>query len=270
MSKQQKIKLFRNIPNTRSANVPYTMSASELKEYATCHSDVFYFLERILGLRILQFHRDMVNNYLTNRFVVNLCSREIGQKTIMTGVFLWESTFWPDRATLVVGKYTDVWFEQFFELYKKVPYYMQLGIKRMKSGSKIDFDNRSRVHCRPYSKGSFVIGQNYSSIFLTQFAYLSNDQQRKMLQNVFPIVSAIKNTKLTLESQPNGMNLLYDIVVDSERFDGDPLKNCYKVFRAYWWQTPEKDSAWKQRRIELIGESAFNAEYDLSFKTPNI
>lgn len=265
--KRQKIKTFRNIPNTRAANSTYVMTSAEMKKYAMCHGDVIYFLESVLGLKLYAFQVEMVKNYLKNRYNVHLCSRDVYQSTIMSGVFLWEMTFWSDYSIMVMSKHS-LWFDKLFDHYKKVPYFMQLGISNMKFRRYLTFDNGSRVRTTPYPKdNNFALGSNYSSLFYGDFAYLKDEHQKKCLQAVVPVVGALKTCKLTLASQPNGMNTFYDIVVDAERFDGDPSKNAYTVFRAYWWQILDRDRAWKERRIYEIGENAFNAEYDLSFKT---
>lgn len=83
----------------------------------------------------------------------------------------------------------------------------------------------------------------------------------------------IKKTKLSLvnkiiiSSVPNGNNFFHKLVIDSERMDGDPLKNNFKTKRIYWWMVDGRDEKWKEIMIKYLGDKKlFDREFDLSFE----
>jgi hypothetical protein len=76
----------------------------------------------------------------------------------------------------------------------------------------------------------------------------------------FPSLSAHKDSKLIINSQPNGMNLFNKLFTDAE--EGI---NSMSALRLYYWEDGKKDGAWVRDKINSIGEEEFNRRYNLQF-----
>ncbi len=77
---------------------------------------------------------------------------------------------------------------------------------------------------------------------------------------LFPSLSAQKDSKLIISSQPNGFNLFYKLFNDAEE-----KKNRMDALRLYYWEDGKKDGAWVKDKINTIGEPEFNRRYNLIF-----
>ena len=84
-------------------------------------------------------------------------------------------------------------------------------------------------------------------------------------RQLFPSISSIKDSKLIINSQPNGFNLFHKIFTDAERPVGDSHKNIFNPLRLYYWEDNKKDGNWVRDKINAIGEELFNRRYNLLF-----
>ena len=114
------------------------------------------------------------------------------------------------------------------------PFFLKVGIKNWNQQS-IIFENGCRIKSSARSKTP-AIGYTIDFLYLDEFAHIPANIIEPYYTAAFPTVSAIENSKIVITSTPNGMNLFYKLLSDSERPEGDPLKNNYKAMRVYWYQ----------------------------------
>ncbi len=82
----------------------------------------------------------------------------------------------------------------------------------------------------------------------------------KFYKELFPSLSAIKDSKLIINSVPNGFNLFYKLFSDAEN-----EINAMKALRIYYWEDGKKDGNWVRDKINEVGEEEFNRRYNLQF-----
>jgi hypothetical protein len=93
-------------------------------------------------------------------------------------------------------------------------------------------------------------------------AEVQNNIFVKFYKQFMPSISADKNSKLIINSQPNGFNLFYKLFSDAEN-----KINTLNAMRLYFWEDGKKDSNWVIDRIDKYGEEIFNRRYNLIFSS---
>ena len=87
----------------------------------------------------------------------------------------------------------------------------------------------------------------------------------KLYQDIFSIVSSSKTKEIKICGRPNGFNLFYKILIESENG-----KNLYTPNRIYWYDIPNRDEQWKKKEIKKVGQQIFDQEYELKFISSKI
>jgi len=255
--------LYRGEKDTRKENLKYLYNNVELKEYSKCSNDIFYFIETYCDFDLNNPRLEILNNYLNNRLTINMCSNESGYYRLMSCIFLWESIFQIDKTIFIHSdkiKEGIVFIDIFYDLYKKLPFFLKPGIK-VKNQKYISLDNGYRI--RTQSGKYSGIGFGYDVILCLNFAY--DTKNKSLINQHFPVVMASSETKMILHSAPNGYNIFERLVRESELKEGHPKKNLFKTIRTYWWEFNNRDDKWKEDKIKDVGEEHFKRNFDLEF-----
>ena len=77
---------------------------------------------------------------------------------------------------------------------------------------------------------------------------------------IFPSLSALKDTRMVINSEPNGFNHFYKMFSEAEQGI-----NTLSPIRLYYWEDGNKDGNWVSEKIKNIGEIEFNRRYNLIF-----
>lgn len=123
------------------------------------------------------------------------------------------------------------------DIYKLLPFFLQPGVTNMNQSSMIFGDTGCRIRTAARSKEP-AIGFTIDLLYLDEFAHIPRNIIEPYYRAAYPTVSAVKNSKIIITSTPNGLNLFHRILIDSERKEGDSMKNGYKSLRVYWYQVP--------------------------------
>ena len=151
------------------------------------------------------------------------------------------------------------------DIYKLLPFFLKTGAVNWNE-KQIAFENNSRIQTQCISKKPQIV-VNYNVLYIDQISSMPKNIIMPFYEAMLQTLNDI-GSKIIINSVPNGFNYFYDMVVNSERFEGDPKKNAYKTMRVYWWQVPGRDQKWKEEQIKILGsEEAFDQEFDLQFKT---
>lgn len=264
----------------RKSFLTFNMTTEELNEWSkSCH-DIFYFIKNVCGINLYDFQKEMIQNFKETRFNVNLISRQIGNSTIQAILVLHQLLFSFDKNILIFDKSNRI-YSILCDLYLKLPFYLKVGLLMNKSfilsenDCKITFikKNLDLWLKNKYENRNFINDlscvtededKNYDIVFINELSYVT---EQNTIINLFPLIATTANSKIFVSSLPNGLNHFYDFFQNADRYSDDPKKNIFKANRIYWWQVPDRDEKWKQEKIKQIGESKFNEEYDLSFKS---
>lgn len=260
---------YQNHEGTLSSDIIIAYTNEEKLEYAKCSNDIQYFIENYCGIILREYQKDWIKNFNDNRFLIYCTSRQSGYSTIMAAVYLHYLIFNIDKNIYLLANksQTSVEFiKKVYNHYLKIPYFLKPGIVS-KNIKNIKFNNRNRIASHTASKTP-SIGYTIDIFSFLEFAHIPPNILEPYYITIVPTISAMRNSRLIIQSTPNGNNLFIELLHNSERKINDPLKNTYKPIRTYWWEVPDRDEEWKQQEIKKLGsEELFNQEYDLRFIT---
>lgn len=238
---------FKNEVGVRRAGISFGITDPEFSEYVKCKLDIKYFAEKYCKIKredgsigpifLRDYQKDILDLYNNNRFSILMSSRQSG-KTINAAIaMLHFITFNNDKNIMIVANIAGTAIEiidKVKNIYINLPFFLKVGIKNWNQRS-IICDNGCRIKSSARSKTP-AIGFTIDMLYLDEFAHIPSNIIEPYYTAVYPVVSAVENSKIIITSTPNGMNLFYKILVDAERSSGDPLKNNYKAMRVYWHQ----------------------------------
>jgi hypothetical protein len=239
---------FKNEIGNRRAGITFAMTPEEIAEYIKCKTDIKYFAQKyckikvedgsIKNLTLRDYQIDILELYQNRKSI--LCgSRQIG-KTINAAItMLHFVTFNNDKNIMIVANIASTTIEivdKIKSIYVHLPFFLKVGIKNWNQRTMI-FENGCRIKTAARSRTP-AIGFTIDFLYLDEFAHIPSNIIEPYYQAVYPVVSAVENSKIIITSTPNGMNLFYRLLTDAERPEGDPQKNQFKALRIYWYQVP--------------------------------
>lgn len=122
------------------------------------------------------------------------------------------------------------------------------------------FENGTKVKLFKLHKNLSFVGETIDFAICIDVAEIHNHVFLNFYKNIFPSLSALKDSKLILSSQANGHNFFHKLFIDAEND-----LTSFKALRLYYWEDGKKDGAWVKERINSFGEDTFNARYNLIF-----
>lgn len=249
-----------NIIGLRKANIVYNLSFDEKIIFAECYNNIFYFIEEILNVKLREYQVNLINHVINNNYSILLNSREVGIDRLLCYLYLHNilfnkkqniSLFFDKRNR--IQEYNNI----LKELYKKIPFFLQIGILNWNM-KKIILENGNSITFKIATK-SIDIDETTLCVF-DDFSYYIEDVVDSIMVKLFE-----ESVNVIIPSEPNGYNKFMNLVHDSEREQDDPSKNVFNTFRTYWWQVPNRDEEWKNTKIKQVGEKFFREKYDLIF-----
>ena len=268
---------FQNNIGVRKAGVLFAMSQKELEEYINCKLSFKYFANHYCNIRLedgsvglitlRDYQKDSLDFVHDNKFSIFFTSRQVGITVVHAIYILWYLLFNNDKGVMNVANKVMTsreFLRKMKDIYKLLPFYLKQGVTSWNERS-ISFENGSKIQTQGRSKDP-VIGFNIDILYIQEFSRIPNNKE---LFNTFvPTVSAIRDSKIILQSGPNGYDFFYELVRDSERSKEDPRKNAFETKRIYYYQVPGRDANWVNKQIAMIGsEARFREEYQLEFVT---
>jgi hypothetical protein len=146
-------------------------------------------------------------------------------------------TFNNDKNVMIVANLRDTTIEivdKIKSIYVNLPFFLKVGIKNWNQKSMV-CENGCKIRTAARSKTP-AIGFTIDLLYLDEFAHIPSNIIEPYYTAVYPIVSAVNNSKIIITSTPKGMNLFYKLLSDSERDELDPLKTNFKSKRIYWYE----------------------------------
>ena len=262
---------FKNEIGVRRSGLSFAMTDEEIQEYIQCKLDINYFAEKyckvkredgsIGAIKLRDYQEDILELYTKNRYSILCASRQIGKTVNAAIAMLHFITFNNDKNIMIVANIGNTAIEiidKIKSIYVLLPFFLKVGIKNWNQKSMI-FDNGCRIKSSARSKTP-AIGFTIDFLYLDEFAHIPSNIIVPYFTAVFPVVSAIENSKIIITSTPNGMNLFHKILTDAERSEGDPLKNNFRAMRVYWYQVPGRFVTYYRLNPHKLHEHGVNKE----------
>ena len=258
-------------PNLRKGNIVFEYSQMEISEIKRCATDICYFADNyctvmtdngLMTIELRDYQKRMLKQFAAERFNICLASRQVG-KTICSSIFIaWYVLFNFDKNALILsnkGATTTEILDKGKTILENLPFFMKPGILKYDVFNS-KFDNGCRIIGQTTTKKA-AIGFTIHLLFMDEFAHIPHQFINVFYENVYPTVSASKNSKVIITSTPWGFNKFYEIYTAAEKGLSE-----YKPFRIDWWDVPGRDDEWMKAEIQNLGsEEAFNRQYGNQF-----
>lgn len=269
---------FRGEVGVKKAFLTYSYTEEELNEIIKCKVDINYFVDKyckintskgVSNIKLRGYQKDYLNQVENNKFVLHLKSREIGSVLMNAIKMIHYGLFNVDKNIVIIANVTDTSIEiidKIKDIYLNLPFFLKCGVKNWNQTS-IKFDNGCRIMAKTAKNAA--IGFTIDFCLIEEFGHISPKLLNNLYTCLFPIMSAIRNSKLIISSTPNGNNLLYDLYLNA-REDAEPSKkNSFKLIETPYYVVEGRDSKWVEERIKDYGVDLFDQEYNLKFLEKN-
>ena len=262
---------YDNNPNLKKGNIVFNYTTNEIQQLTKCAKDIIYFADNfctvmtddgLQTIKLRHYQKTYLRQLQKERFNICLASRQVG-KTICSSIFIaWYSLFNFDKNSLILsnkGATTREIIDKGKTILEHLPFFLKPGIIKWDVFNS-KFDNGCRIIGQTTTKKA-AIGFTIHLLFMDEFAHIPQNFVNSFYENVYPTISASKNSKVIITSTPNGFNKFYDIYAASEKG-----LNEYTPFRIDWWDVPGRDDEWMKQEVSNLGsEEAFNRQYGNQF-----
>lgn len=240
-------------------------------EYNLCQSDPVYFIENFFyyddilygsqTLKLFPWQKQFINTLQTNRCVVGAHCRQAGTSLLLAAYALWQITFHQNKR-VKIGTHSFIratfLMDDIKKAQKKLPSFLTSPITFSNAAS-IEFSNGSKLSIARTSS-TFCRGETNDLILIDGLPVLSPIEQVDTLATILP--SLHLGGKLVITGTPNGKNTaFYDIWSGAKAGT-----NSWTASTVTWNQLPGLDSNWQRAAISLMGQDAFDTEYECMFK----
>ena len=258
-------------PKLKAANVQLDFTEEQISEIITCRDDPIHFIENyvqivhvdrgLVPFEMYPFQKNMVQNFVNNRFVICKLPRQSGKSTVIIS-FLLHYILYNENVQVGIlankGSTARELLDRLKLAYENLPKWLQQGVVVWNKGN-IELENGSKMLAVSTSS-SAIRGSSFNIIFLDEFAHIPNSLAESFFSSVYPTISSGKSTKVFIVSTPLGLNMFYKMWVDAE--EG---RSNYTPIDVHWSEVPGRDEAWKQETIKNTSETQFAQEFDCEF-----
>ena len=262
--------------------LPY--SDSEIQDLIQCADPVtgpmfylenhFYIQHATRGrLKFVPFDYqvELVDNYHSNRYSINMLGRQMGKTTCAAGYLLWYAMFVPDSTILVAAhKYTGAQeiMQRIRFAYELCPDFIRAGCTSYNKGS-IDFENGSRIVSATTTETTGR-GMSITLLYCDEFAFVRPTIAKEFWTSISPTLAT--GGKAIITSTPNSdedqFALMWKMANKMEDEYGNPTEvgtNGFRPYRSYWQEHPDRDEQWGKDMEAQLGTDRFRREIGCEF-----
>lgn len=236
----------------------------QILELVMCSEDPIYFIEKYVkiqhpvhGATPVKWH-PYQKRYLRTVHsadstpLIGAFGRQMGMTTMMCAYTLWESLFKSNTSTMIVG-FSQVHVQEvlsrLYAMNDALPSWMQLKmLQRNKFGCQ--FENGSRITMQVASRNTGR-GMSLNRLWIDEPAQVfRKTEAHEMLTSLVPCLHATGGSFILAGSGRETLALA-------------KLFSYCNIFRADWRAVPDRDQAWANHMVEVMGEAQFKREYEL-------
>lgn len=255
----------------RKPGLLYRYSDVELREWLRCSYDILYFantyatLMTPAGVRmhitLRPYQKKMLRAYQKQKYTISLCGRQIG-KTTTAAIFLsWAVIFNRELNIAVLGDRLATSSENLNktkDIINNLPFFMKPGVF-VWNGSMVAFDNGCKIITGTAQKSSLV-GKTIHILYLDELAIPPAQQSKTLVEYALPTIASLPTGKVIVTSTPSGDNVFKTLWLGAIN-----KTNGFFPIQVNWWDIPGRDEKWKAEQIAILGEDAFNEQYNCVF-----
>ena len=268
----------------KKAHKKQNFTDKQITEFASCADPVlgpeffmrnFFYIQHPTRGRIqydpFTYQVDLIHNYHTYRFSINMLGRQMGKTTTAAGYLLWYAMFVPDSTILIAAhKYTGAQeiMQRIRYAYESCPDHIRCGVVSYNKGS-IDFDNGSRIVSATTTETTGR-GMSISLLYCDEFAFVRPTIAREFWASISPTLAT--GGKAIITSTPNSDDDQFSSIwrEANKRMDeyGNerPIgRNGFASYLATWDKHPERNETWASQERFALGEERFRREHNCEF-----
>jgi len=214
---------------------------------------------------------ELLHNYNTYRYSVNMLRRQMGKTTMAAAYLLWYGMFNPDSTILIAahkGAGANEIMQRIRYAYECCPNHIRAGVTEYNKGS-ITFDNGSRIISTTTTETTGR-GMALSLVYLDEFAFVPPNKAREFWTSLSPTLST--GGKCIVTSTPSSDEDTFAQIWHQAKktFDefGDEQEvgaNGFRAMLATWDQHPDRDEKWARAERMRIGDDRFAREHECRF-----
>lgn len=255
----------------RRANLLYRYEDFEVRELVKCGIDILYYADtyvqlmtpagRKMHVTLRKYQRKILRAYQKYKYVIVLTGRQIG-KTTTTAVFLsWCVTFKREMTIAVLGDKRDTSMENLNktkDIIYNLPFFLKPGAYVWNSMS-VAFDTGCKILTGSCNK-SALVGKTVHILYLDELAIPPAKQSKELVQYALPTINSLPSGKCLITSTPSGDNIFKELWLGAIN-----NTNGFFAIQVNWWDVPGRDDKWKAEQLAILGEDAFNEQYNCVF-----
>lgn len=257
---------FRNNINLLNSKFLYSYTDEEIEEFIRCKNNISRFASHISlnkgKISLRSYQENLLTSFSNYNFNINMTCRQSGMSFILAIHIVNSIVFNTDHTILLISNNLDSSIElinKIKQILESLPYFLKPQIVSMDKTS-IKFNNGCRIISKAASPDS-IAGYRVHQFIIDNAAYITPKVFEKMTQIAFPSMFAVEDSKVIINSTPNGYNHFYKLYTDAIS-----KKNSFNPTRVDWFDVPGRDEDWMKREIANLGSiEAFNQEYGNCF-----
>lgn len=267
----------------REAHEKIHYTPAQIREYARCRQDIFYFAEKYYKTRNatsggidnikLYAYQKKILSYFVNppkgkQNIIIMQPRQSGKTTVVSLYILHFLLFNADKTAMILAQVERTALEimeKIKKAYELLPKWLQQGVCLDGWNKKsIKLENGCRAFCSSTS-GVSSAGFTIDLLYLDEFALISDNMSRSFWASVYPTVAAVPNSKIVITSTPRGLNLFHDIW--KKATSG---QNNFFAYRVQWNEPPadggrRRDEEWLAEQYATLGHQHVQSEFLCNF-----
>lgn len=252
---------YKNLIGYKKPNILFDYTNQELENITKFNQNPFDFFnfckilvnDSLSDLKLRDYQKEIINNFYTNKFSINMMSRQLGSTLINSLISLYEAIIKGRNVVIFCTKNLECVeiIEKITNLYKNLEFYIKPGLLN-NNKTLLKFDNGGEISAKIYYTNNITVADVY---ILYDFAFATN--QIDFFQRIH--LASISNNKIIINSSLNGNNFFYKLFQDAEN-----NKNSF-VPNKYYYHLVPRSKDWFNNLIDIIKEDKFNMEYNLKF-----
>ncbi len=265
--------------------VVYNSRAEQLEailEINKCKKDIVYFAEKYCNIKtykglhpikLHKFQKEFLEDQLSIRRNILMCSRQVGKSTIATVVITHYILFNNYKKVAIVSKDKKGAKEilaRILLMYKELPKWLQRPV--VAEGTE-HLVLTEEVSVMPFpAKSDEIRGQSVNYLYLDEFAFLHQNIADNFITGVMPTISNDPTSKVLLTTTPKGKNHFYHRWWSLAKDEVTPEENklgVYKRRKVVWSDVPreEGEEVFRATSLQSLGGDLqlFRQEFECEF-----
>lgn len=238
----------------------------QLLDLLKCQDDPLYFINNFIKIQhpykgVLPFdlfdhQADLINTYKTDNKIIVKWPRQHGETVATCAFILWYAIFNPHRTIIISSAANVMRARDNLDIIRgmndRLPDYLRLGLE-YNNKNMIQFDNMSSIIVTAFSEHA-CRGRNVDILYISDYAYAKTYTYAVACFRA--MVPAIWTCgKIIISSTPNGFNHFYELFISCDFTNKTSSWRCH----------PDRDELFKDKMFGLIGEIAWQQEYEGEF-----